>query len=281
VCSSDLRTLGEVGENGPMIAPPLADWRTALRQSPVVGRPGDYAPLILDDAGRLYLYRYWAYERQLAEDVLRRLADEPSGVDIPRLRAGLDRLFPPAGDAEVDWQRIAAAVAVLKQFCVISGGPGTGKTTTVIRILALLAEQAARPLHIALTAPTGKAATRMQEAIRLARDRLPVSPAIREAIPGEAMTIHRLLGYRPGSVRFRHDRDNPLPVDALVVDEASMVDLALMAKLVRALPPRARLILLGDKDQLASVEAGAVLGDICGDSTGFSPAFRERLIEAT
>jgi exodeoxyribonuclease V alpha subunit len=275
------RTLGEVGENGPMIAPPLADWRTALRQSPVVGRPGDYAPLILDDAGRLYLYRYWAYERQLAEDVLRRLADEPSGVDIPRLRAGLDRLFPPAGDAEVDWQRIAAAVAVLKRFCVISGGPGTGKTTTVIRILALLAEQAARPLHIALTAPTGKAATRMQEAIRLARDRLPVGPAIREAIPGEAMTIHRLLGYRPGSVRFRHDRDNPLPVDALVVDEASMVDLALMAKLVRALPPRARLILLGDKDQLASVEAGAVLGDICGDSTGFSPAFRERLIEAT
>ena len=275
------RPLGEVGENGPMIPPPLAEWRTALRQSPVVGRPGDCAPLILDDAGRLYLYRYWAYERQLAEDVLRRLADEPSDVDFPRLREGLDRLFPPAGDAEADWQRVAAAVAVLKRLSVISGGPGTGKTTTVIRILALLAEQAVRPLHIALTAPTGKAATRMQEAIRLTRDYLPVSPAIREAIPGEAMTIHRLLGFRPGSVRFRHDRHNPLPVDVLVVDEASMVDLALMAKLVRALPPRARLILLGDKDQLASVEAGAVLGDICGDSSGFSPAFRERLTEAT
>ena len=274
------RPLGEVGENEPVIAPPFADWCEALRQSPGVGRPGDYAPLILDEAGRLYLYRYWAYERQLAEDLLHRISDEPSGVDLPRLREGLDRLFPRVEDARADWQRIAAAAAVLKRFCVICGGPGTGKTTTVIRILALLVEQAAgRPLHVALTAPTGKAAARMQEAIRLTRAHLPVSPTIGGAIPGEAMTIHRLLGVRSGSVRFRYDRNNPLPVDLVVVDEASMVDLALMAKLVLALPPRARLILLGDKDQLASVEAGAVLGDICGDSPGFSRAFRERLIE--
>lgn len=274
------KPLAEPGDNEPMIAPPLAEWRDALRRSPVVGRPGEYAPLVLDESGRLYLYRYWEYERQIAEDLQRRSVEEPGDVDLPRLLEGLDRLFPPAADRGVDWQRTAAAVAVLRRFCVISGGPGTGKTTTVIRILALLLEQAAgRPLHIALAAPTGKAAARMQEAIRLARERLPVSQEIRKAIPGEAMTIHRLLGFRPGSVRFRHDRENPLPVDLLVVDEASMVDLALMAKLVRALSPRARLILLGDKDQLASVAAGAVLGDICGDSPGLSPAFRRRLSE--
>ncbi len=276
------KPLGEVAEHGWPIAPAFADWCEVLRRSPVVGRPGDYAPLILDEAGRLYLYRYWGYERQLEEDLRRRAADEPSELDLPRLRQGLDRLFPPMEDARTDWQRIAAATALLKRFCVISGGPGTGKTTTVIRILALLLEQAAgRRLHVALTAPTGKAAARMQEAIRQARDHLPVTSAIREAIPGEATTIHRLLGVRSGSVRFRHDRDNPLPVDLVVVDEASMVDMALMAKLVQALPAQARLILLGDKDQLASVEAGAVLGDICGDSPGFSPAFRERLIRVT
>jgi len=274
--------LADPGEDQPMIAPPLAEWCDALRRSPVVGRPGEYAPLVLDEAGRLYLYRYWEYERQIAEDLLRRSVEEPGDVDLPRLREGLDRLFPPAADGAVDWQRTAAAVAVLRRFCVISGGPGTGKTTTVIRILALLLEQAAgRPLQIALAAPTGKAAARMQEAIRLTRERLPVSQEIREAIPDEAMTIHRLLGFRPGSVRFRHDLENPLPVDVLVVDEASMVDLALMAKLVRALSPRARLILLGDKDQLASVEAGAVLGDICGESLGFSADFSRRLAVAT
>jgi exodeoxyribonuclease V alpha subunit len=181
----------------------------------------------------------------------------------------------------VDWQRLAAAVAALKRFAVISGGPGTGKTTTVVRILALLLEQAPAPLRIALAAPTGKAAARMQEAIRASREALPVDARIRDAIPVEATTIHRLLGFRPGSVAFRHDRDNPLPVDVLVVDEASMVDVALMTKLARAVPRPSRLILLGDKDQLASVEAGAVLGDICGDSPGFSPGFRRRLIEVT
>ena len=267
-------------ENGPDSAPPPAVWRKALRRHPVVGRPGDYAPLILDDASRLYLYRYWAYEHGLALDLQARVSDDPSGVDPQRLRAGLDRLFPSVADP-TDRQRVAAAVAALKRFTVISGGPGTGKTTTVVRILALLLEQAPGPLRIALAAPTGKAAARMQEAIRASRETLPVDARVRAAIPVEATTIHRLLGVRPGSVAFRHDRDDPLPVDVLVVDEASMVDLALMAKLVRAVPSAARLILLGDKDQLASVEAGAVLGDICGDSPGFSPAFRRRMIEAT
>jgi len=265
---------------GPESAPPLSVWCEALRRHPVVGRPGDYAPLILDEADRLYLYRYWAYEHDLALDLQARVADDPADVDLRRLRAGLDRLFPAAADA-ADRQRVAAAVAALKRFTVISGGPGTGKTTTVVRILALLLEQAASPLRIALAAPTGKAAARMQEAIRASRETLPVDPRVRDAIPVEATTIHRLLGVRPGSVTFRRDRDDPLPVDVLVVDEASMVDLALMAKLVRAVPRAARLILLGDKEQLASVEAGAVLGDICGDSPGFSPGFGRRVIEAT
>ncbi len=268
------------GEIRPEGIPPLSVWCEALRRHPVVGRPGDQAPLILDGAGRLYLYRYWAYEHELALDIQGRVADDPPAVDPRRLRAGLDRLFPPSADA-VDRQRVAAAVAALKRFAVISGGPGTGKTTTVVRILALLLEQAGAPLRIALAAPTGKAAARMQEAVRGSRETLPVDPWIRDAIPVEAATIHRLLGVRPGSVNFRHDRDDPLPADVLVVDEASMVDLALMAKLARAVPRAARLILLGDKDQLASVEAGAVLGDICGDAPGFSPGFRRRVFEAT
>jgi exodeoxyribonuclease V alpha subunit len=260
--------------------PPLSVWCEVLRKHAVVGRPGDYAPLILDEAGRLYLYRYWAYEHELVLDLQARLADDPADVNPRRLRGGLDRLFPPAADT-IDRQRVAAAVAALKRFTVISGGPGTGKTTTVVRILALLLEQAAAPLRIALAAPTGKAAARMHEAIRASRETLPVDARIRDAIPIEATTIHRLLGFRPGSVAFRHDREDPLPLDVLIVDEASMVDLALMAKLVRAVPRSARLILLGDKDQLASVEAGAVLGDICGESAGFSPAFRRRVIEVT
>jgi exodeoxyribonuclease V alpha subunit len=272
--------MGPAGEGGVDSAPPLSVWCEALRRHPVVGRPGGDAPLILDEAGRLYLHRYWAYEHELALDLQARVADDPADVDPRRLRAGLDRLFPPAA-AAADPQRVAAAVAALKRFTVISGGPGTGKTTTVVRILALLLEQAAAPLRIALAAPTGKAAARMQEAIRASRETLPVDPRVRDAIPVEATTIHRLLGVRPGSVTFRHDRDDPLPVDVLVVDEASMVDLALMAKLVRAVPRAARLILLGDKDQLASVEAGAVLGDICGDSPGFSLGFRRRVMEAT
>ena len=268
--------LAALGEVEPGLAPPLPVWCEALRRHQVVGRPGDYAPLILDEAGRLYLYRYWAYQHELALELQTRVADDPADVGPRRLRDGLDRLFPPAADG-VDRQRLAAAVAALKRFSVISGGPGTGKTTTVVRILALLLEQASVPLRIALAAPTGKAAARMQEAIRASRETLPVDARIRDAIPAEATTIHRLLGFRPGSVAFRHDRDNPVPVDVLVVDEASMVDLALMTKLVRAVPRTARLILLGDKDQLASVEAGAVLGDICGDSPGFSPAFRRRI----
>ncbi|MGE6530424.1 exodeoxyribonuclease V subunit alpha [Pseudomonas sp. NPDC077382] len=246
--------------------PPLVTWRAQLKASPLIGAPGDYAPLILM-GDRLYLARYQAYEQQLAEQLLGRAADAPE-VDEARLSDSLARLFA-FNQQSPDWQRLAAAQAVRRRLAVISGGPGTGKTTTVVRLLAALLEQpGGERLAIGLAAPTGKAAARMAEAIRNAKADLPVSDAVKEALPDEARTLHRLLGSRGDSTKVRHDAANPLALDVLVVDEASMVDLALMAKLVAALPPKARLILLGDKDQLAAVEAGAVFAELC-EGRGF------------
>ncbi|AHL77263.1 exodeoxyribonuclease V subunit alpha [Stutzerimonas stutzeri] len=246
--------------------PPLAAWRAQLAASPLIGSPGDYAPLILAD-NRLYLARYQAYEQQLAEQLLARAADTPE-VDEGQLSDSLERLFA-FNEQSPDWQRLAAAQAVRRRLAVISGGPGTGKTTTVVRLLAALLEQpGGERLAIGLAAPTGKAAARMAEAIRNAKADLPISAALKDALPDEARTLHRLLGSRGDSPRVRHDAANPLALDVLVVDEASMVDLALMAKLVTALPPKARLILLGDKDQLAAVEAGAVFAELC-EGRGF------------
>lgn len=246
--------------------PALATWRAQLEASPLIGAPGEYAPLILD-GDRLYLARYQAYEEQLAEQLLARAADAPV-VDKRQLSDSLARLFA-FNQQSPDWQRLAAAQAVRRRLAVISGGPGTGKTTTVVRLLAALLEQpGGERLAIGLAAPTGKAAARMAEAIRNAKAGLPVSDAVKAALPDEARTLHRLLGSRGDSPKVRHDAAKPLALDVLVVDEASMVDLALMAKLVAALPPKARLILLGDKDQLAAVEAGAVFAELC-EGRGF------------
>ena len=250
--------------------PRLGQWEKQLRGSAVVGRPGDHRPLILDDHHRLYLYRYWRYEKDLSDFVLQRIrSDRAAGrVDPQKLRAGLARIFPPHKKDGVDWQKIAAMVAVSKSFSVITGGPGTGKTSVVAAILALLLElHSPRNPRIALAAPTGKAAARLGEALRNARSNLTVTESIRSLIPTEAVTIHRLLGAIPGTPSFRHNASNPLVADAVIVDEASMVDLALMAKLVAALEDRTQLVLIGDKDQLASVEAGAVLGDLCDRSS--------------
>ena len=161
-----------------------------------------------------------------------------------------------------DWQKVSAALALTSPRCVISGGPGTGKTTTVVKLLALLL-QSDPHLQIKMVAPTGKAAARLTESISNALLELPLDEELKAKIPTEASTIHRLLGVKANSTHFRHDQSKKLNLDLLLVDEASMVDLPLMAKLLTALPDKARLILLGDKDQLASVEAGAVLGDIC------------------
>ena len=268
-------------------APELADWRQALAAWSLVGTPErERAPLILDDAGRLYLGRYWHYERLLARAVSSRARLWAGDLHESRLAEGLARLFGPLPDQkgahEPDWQRVAAALAVLRTLCVISGGPGTGKTRTVTAILALLVEQGADgpAPRIQLAAPTGKAAARLTESIRGAKAALLASgaltPSVAAAIPEEASTLHRLLGSRPGRVRPRHDAANPLHLEVLVVDEASMLDLPLAARLVDALPPGCRLILLGDRDQLASVQAGAVLGDICG--RGQEPRYSQPLM---
>jgi exodeoxyribonuclease V alpha subunit len=250
--------------------PAAQQWAAELRRHAVVGQPGDYAPLILDQRQRLYLGRYWHFEQVLAQSLLLRAPVWAEGVDRDRLKEGLERLF--ASSDEPDWQRIAAALAVLRRFCVISGGPGTGKTRTVTSILALLLEQEqSTPLRIGLAAPTGKAAMRLSESIRAAKAKLTLSPEVASRIPEEAVTLHRLLGFRPGRANPRHGAEHPLHWDVLVVDEASMVDLPMMARLLQALPESTRLILLGDRDQLASVEAGMVLGDICGESAnGYS-----------
>jgi exodeoxyribonuclease V alpha subunit len=238
-------------------------WMEAVGASPLVA---DAGPLRLEGT-RLYLDRYWREERQVAADVRERAALEATDVDHDLLATGLDRLFTSEGPDE---QRRAAATAVGRRFAVVAGGPGTGKTTTVARVLALLHEQAThagrRPALVALAAPTGKAAARLEEAVHGEARRLPLTDEARTWLLSQsAVTLHRLLGWQPGNrARFRHGRRNRLPHGVVVVDETSMVALTMMARLLEAVRPTARLVLVGDPDQLASVEAGAVLGDIVG-----------------
>ncbi len=250
--------------------PPLPKWIESLQKSPVVGSPGEIKPLILDNetsTPRLYMLRYWQYENRLAEYIRQCCDQQPSNIDNELLESGLMRLFPSTG-SEPDDQALAARTALENRFCVITGGPGTGKTTTVLKIIILLLEQAGdTSLELALAAPTGKAANRLRESIQSSlaqagREGIATEKVLAK-IPAETATIHRLLGSIKNSPRFRHDCHNPLPHDCVIVDEVSMVDLALMSKLVEALKPGCRLILLGDKNQLSSVESGSVLGDIC------------------
>ncbi|MEH6708598.1 MAG: exodeoxyribonuclease V subunit alpha [Alloalcanivorax venustensis] len=247
------------------------DWLRHLQQSVLVsedgGTPLGGTPLVLD-GGRLYLRRNWSRERAVAEAIEARLA---SGAPMPvaELRDALARLFPGGDEAHTDWQQVACALAVRGGIGIITGGPGTGKTTTVVRLLGVLQSLAmadGQRLRMRLAAPTGKAAARLTESIGEQLQKLPVDAAVRDAIPTEVTTLHRLLGTRPDSRHFRHHRDNPLHADLVVVDEASMIDMDMMASLLDALDPHTRLILLGDKDQLASVEAGAVMGDLCRDA---------------
>jgi len=247
------------------VCPPIDRWRDLLLQSAVVGRPGEKKPLILDHNDRLYLYRYFQYERQLADLLIKRSQQDVTNLYISGLSQFLDRLFPKTSyDIKISPQRKAVEIAIKKKLCIISGGPGTGKTTVAAKIIAALIHVSENMPRIDITAPTGKAAQRLQESIINAKNSLNCSDEIKSAMPQHAMTIHRLLGSIHRSPYFKYNFDNKLPSDVVIVDEASMIDIALMNKLITALKPEARLIILGDKDQLASVDPGSVLGDICG-----------------
>ncbi|VVE13697.1 exodeoxyribonuclease V subunit alpha [Pandoraea aquatica] len=288
------------GELFPGDAPALSVWREALFASGLCApaslahvRAGDVQahayPLLLDDQDRLYLARYYHYEARLALALGRKLtvSEEASTSAITdEDRKRLQRYFregvlrSPEGQLEPNWQMAAAALALQRSLVVLSGGPGTGKTTTVVGLIACLLERDAN-LRVALAAPTGKAAQRMQEALT-ARQDLPET--VRLALPEAAVTLHRLLGVLPESAeqvgrRFRHHAGNPLPYDLIVVDEASMIDLSMATQLLEAVPDGARLILLGDKDQLAAVEAGAVFGELSAQRV-FSPSMRRQLLSA-
>jgi exodeoxyribonuclease V alpha subunit len=228
--------------------------------------------------GRLYFSRYRDYEAELARDLTQRIQHGGHSVDRQTIEQ-VRQLFDPAPEGQSAWQTIAALSALRHRFAVVSGGPGTGKTYTVVRLLGALLTQDSQ-LRMAVAAPTGKAAARLKTAMDAGVAALNVTDTLKQQLLCiEASTLHRLLGFQSGRIDFRHDRHNPLPLDVLVIDEASMVDLPLLSKTVRALPASARLILVGDRYQLASVENGDVLSAITelGGDNAISDAWRQTL----
>ena len=255
-------------------APPFPGSASAPADTSSLIGDGTAPSLLTKDRGLLYLTRYHRYEQAVAADLLQRCRMQVN-VDETRLADALVELF--AGTQAPDWQRIAAVTAATRGLAVVTGGPGTGKTTTVLKLLAAIEMAAGHARTVALAAPTGKAAARLTAAMRgaVSADAPGLSDTARDAfaaLPTAATTLHRLLGARPFEAGFRYHRGNPLPVDILVIDEVSMVDLALFAQTLAALPAHAQLVLLGDPDQLPSVEAGNVLRDIVHAGSGEAAA---------
>lgn len=273
VKSSDAEKMGNAD------VPSVSEWVKKLRSSGVVGDPGEFAPLILDGSERLYLQRYWKYEDALGRNLEARLKDKSThDFDANELVQKMAQLFPKRSD----WQKVAAFVAATSRLCVISGAPGTGKTRTIVLICALLTTLAGRnKLTFALVTPTGKAAARLKETIAQTGTSLNLPNELK--LPTEASTIQRLLGAKGDSPHFRHHAQNPLTADVVIVDEASMIDLALLAKLFDAVRADARIVLVGDKDQLASVEAGSAFRDICtpGFELGVSASLADAFAQST
>lgn len=247
--------------------PPL-EWQSVLQNHIAFSdSPQKIAPMLFQN-GLLYFYRYWQAEHNIATYLQQAVEFSPKVANVELDKQVVDQLFEnKATQSEIDWQKVAVATALKQNFSLISGGPGTGKTTTVVKLLLGLQlkqlKQNAPLLQIALAAPTGKAAARMKESIEDKLAELNNLPqGLKEAIPSDAVTIHRLLGAKPLTEETKYHAKNPLHYDLLVLDESSMIDLSMMEKIVQALKPSARLIMLGDKDQLASVEAGSIMGEL-------------------
>ncbi|XOD69834.1 MAG: exodeoxyribonuclease V subunit alpha [Sodalis sp. (in: enterobacteria)] len=258
----------------------LDGWQQVLLASNAVSDGSRPTPLVLDRR-RLYLHRMWQHECVVAQFF--NCAHPPVDGDEDKIRALLTRYFPSDGGVLIDWQKIAVAVAITHPVALISGGPGTGKTSTVVKLLAILLQLQGGNLRFMMAAPTGKAASRLSESIGLALKRLGLDEEQKHQFPCEAITLHRLLGAQLNSQRMRYNRENPLHLDILIIDEASMIDLSMMSNVIAALPPKARVIFLGDPYQLSAVEAGSVLGDICefADNAGYSSARRAELERLT
>lgn len=234
--------------------PPLLhtpeELKTRLLTQAAVGSPGAYRPLIFDGS-RLYLYRYWRYEHDLATSL------------VCRARLSTNATSPPVANEKIDLQEMAIFGATSRQLTILTGGPGTGKTRTIAQMLIALLQATPAHLRIALAAPTGKAAARLIDTLNDAVASLNLPTNLSASLPRESFTLHRLLGTIPYSPRFKHHELQQLPFDVIIIDEVSMVDTALMAKLVAAIPLRCKLILVGDSDQLPSIEAGSVFADMC------------------
>lgn len=265
------------GDDEAMPSLPAKDeWLRVLKASDLVGDGSGDEPLVLDEAGKLQFVRFHDAEQRIWEGIRTRLKAPADDTGFDKLKPLMKKLFgPPPEGSDTNWQAVAAVSALRHQFCVITGGPGTGKTHTVARVLALLLTHEPN-LRIALAAPTGKAANRLTESIRDQLDDLPVGEEIKEKLGAEAKTIHRLLGYLPVTDSFRFNKERKLDTDVLVVDEASMVGLLLMDGLFEAMPAMGKIIILGDEYQLPSVDAGDLLAEICREAekdTGYGSSF--------